>query len=72
MINEVFPQVHVQTGIGHPARYSLNYTSCKIRKAAASSLRLIHAADTVAGAERTLDTFAPSEMPSISTFWRHN
>ncbi|MGH7623933.1 MAG: IS256 family transposase [Gemmatimonadaceae bacterium] len=73
-IEAVFPQTQVHTCLVHLVRNSLAFVSYKDRKRVAAALRTIYRAETVAGAEAALETFAASadgqRYPTIAPLWR--
>src|ERR1700676_920245 len=74
-IATVFPEAQVQLCIVHQVRASLNYVSCKQRKAGAADLQPIYRASTVEEAEQRLNEFAAKwdgAYPTISPMWRRN
>ena len=73
-IQAVFPQTQIHTCVVHLVRRSLAYVSYQDRKRVAAALRTIYRAETVAGAEAALATFATSadgqRYPTIAPLWR--
>lgn len=73
-IQAVFPQTQIHTCVVHLVRRSLAFVSFKDRKRVASLLRAIYRAETVAGAEQALATFAASpeaeRYPLIVPLWQ--
>lgn len=70
----VFPQTQIHTCVVHLVRRSLAFVSSQDRKRIAGALRTIYRAETVAGAEAALTTFAASadgqRYPTIAPLWR--
>ncbi len=70
----VFPQTQIHTCVVHLVRRSLAFVSYQDRKRVAGALRTIYRAETVAGAEAALTTFAASadgqRYPTIAPLWR--
>ena len=74
-IEAVFPKTAVQLCIVHMVRYSLNFVSCKLRKAVAADLRTIYTAATIEEAEMRLVEFAAkwsAGYPAIVQSWQRN
>ena len=74
-IEAVFPKTAVQLCIVHMVRYSLNFVSCKLRKAVAADLRTIYTAATIEEAEMRLMEFAAKwsvGYPAIVQSWQRN
>ena len=73
-IQTVFPQTQIHTCIVHLVRRSLAFVSYKDRKKVAARLRTIYRAETIAGADEALATFAASpegqRYPTIAPLWR--
>lgn len=73
-IGAVFPQTQIHTCVVHLVRRSLAFVSYKDRKRVAAMLRTIYRAETIAGAEAALATFAASpegqRYPTIAPLWR--
>ena len=73
-IQAVFPQTQIHTCVVHLVRRSLAYVSYQDRKRVARALRTVYRAETVAGAEAALETFAGSadgqRYPTIAPLWR--
>lgn len=69
----VYPQTQIHTCIVHVVRRSLAFVSYKDRKRVAGLLRQIYRAETIAGAEQALATFAASpdgqRYPTIAPLW---
>jgi putative transposase len=72
-IQAVYPQAQIHTCIVHVVRRSLAFVSYKDRKRVAALLRTIYRAETIAGAEQALATFAASpegqRYPTIAPLW---
>lgn len=56
-INSAFPETTVQTCIVHLVRHSLNFCSCKDRKAVAAKLRDVYSAEAAEAAWEALEAF---------------
>jgi putative transposase len=73
-IQAVFPQAQIHTCVVHLVRRSLAYVSYQDRKRVAAALRAIYRAETVAGAEAALASFAQSpdgqRYPTIAPLWQ--
>ena len=73
-IQAAFPQTQIHTCVVHLVRRSLAYVSYQDRKRVARALRTVYRAETVAGAEAALETFAGSadgqRYPTIAPLWR--
>jgi transposase-like protein len=73
-IQAVFPQTQIHPCVVHLVRRSLAFVSYQDRKRVARALRAIYRAETVAGAEAALETFAASadgqRYPTIAPLWR--
>ena len=73
-ISAVFPATQIHTCVVHLVRRSLAFVSYKDRKRVAAMLRTIYRAETIAGAETALETFAQSpegqRYPTIAPLWR--
>jgi transposase-like protein len=69
-IQAVFPQTQIHTCVVHLVRRSLAYVSYQDRKRVVQALRTIYRAETVAGAEAALETFAQSaDGQRYPTMW---
>ena len=70
----VFPEATVQTCIVHLLRHSLDFVSCKDRKAVAAALKTIYRANDADDGEAALSAFEASEWgrkyPAIGQSWR--
>lgn len=73
-IGTVFPETQIHTCVVHLVRRSLAYVSYQDRKRVAAALRAIYRAETVAGAEAALASFAQSpdgqRYPTIAPLWQ--
>ena len=75
-ITAVYPQTQIHPCIVHIVRRSLAFVSYKDRKRVAGMLRAIYRAETIAGAEAALATFAASpegqRYPTIAPLWHRH
>ena len=73
-LGAVFPATTLQTCIVHLIRNSLDYASCKDRKALAAAIKPIYTAPSAEAAQAELDTFADGpwgqKFPTVAAAWR--